>query len=743
MPAFEDLRSAFEALISGSASREQCVLVREGLESGQISIATGERAVAVGGSAEGAIIVTGDNSVVLTLDSVGKTAVQKALSGLFPSRLKQLPPDLGDFEGREGSVSQLLSMLDQGGSHAAITAIDGMPGVGKSALAIHVAHRLVDRYPDGQIFVDLGGTSQRPLTPEEAMAKVVRSFEPAAQLPDQSDDLAAVYRSVLSERAAFVVLDNALDASQVRPLLPPSPSAAIITSRRSVALAADQTINLDELNESEAKHLLQTILGSDRANDEELAVMAGLCGYLPLALRVAGTFLVVYRNWTTSEYIAALSDERQRLKRLRMEGDLALDVAASLALSAVQLAREHPGLANRWQVLTVFPQTFDRLAVAVVWGTTPEEARDDLGNLLSRSMVIFDEQRGRFRLHDLMRDVARGDYIDEIDATYTEERKQRILAAGARHAVHFKNVLATAEILYLQGGEAIFAGLALFDLEERNIAAGQEWAAQMAANEAQAARLCSRYPYEGASILNLRWSSREQIAWLKAAVAAAQRLGDKLTEASTLGNIGTAYGQLGKTCHSIMYLDRSLELAREINNRSVEGHALGNLGNAYLTLREPRPAIEFYKQALEISREIGDRRGEATDLGSLGNAYLALNEPRRAIEFYEQALEIKRDIGDRHGEGVILGNLATVYALLGESRLAIDLYEQRFAIAREIGDRRGEGHALFNLAVEIYGLGRHQDAIEKMEAALVVYELFEEPDVEKVRSLLAKWKCES
>ena len=184
---------------------------------------------------------------------------------------RQLPADLADFAGREWEIAELEALLSGDGAAAAIAAIGGMGGVGKSALAVHVAHRLVDRYPDGQLVVDMGGASDEPLEPVAAMARVIHSFEPGARLPDEADAVAALYRSLLSGKRALIVLDNASDGAQVRPLMPPPPSAAIVTSRQAIALEGVRSFNLDTLSESEAHGLLGAILGPDRVGEAELA----------------------------------------------------------------------------------------------------------------------------------------------------------------------------------------------------------------------------------------------------------------------------------------------------------------------------------------------------------------------------------------------------------------------------------------------------------------------------------------
>ncbi len=275
-----------------------------------------------------------------------------------------------------------------------------MGGVGKTALAAHVGHCLRDDFCDGQIVVDLRGTSGQPVPPTEAMARVIHAFLPQAQVPANEGEAAALYRSVLNGRRALLLLDNAADAAQVRPLVPPAHCAILVTSRRTIILDGAELFNLDALPPAEALALLRGILRNRHATDAELGEIAALSGRLPFALRVAGGFLVVHRDWTAKEYIQALTDERTRLARLKL-GDQ--DVEAVLALSARQLVKEQHDLAARWQELAVFPANFDRSAAVAVWGVPEESARVDLHALLERNLVLYHKEHGRYRVHDLMR----------------------------------------------------------------------------------------------------------------------------------------------------------------------------------------------------------------------------------------------------------------------------------------------------------------------------------------------------
>ena len=632
-------------------------------------------------------------------------------------------------------MNELVELFRQGGARASVSAIGGMGGIGKSALAIHVAHRVVDHYPDGQVVVDMRGAKEDPLTPAQAMGKVVTAFTPTVQLPEEEDAAAPLYRGALAGKRALILLDDAANDAQVRPLLVDPPTALLVTSRRTITLTGGRRVDLDEMTEPEADDFLHQIVGQNRATEAELDEIAGLCRRLPLALRVAGTFLDKYGDWSAADYAKALAEEGVRLK---VGDDRKLNVEAVLGLSAARLAADDRPLAEQWQMLSVFPAAFARPAAAAVWDTEEHAAHEGLSALAERNLLQHDPESDRYRLHDLMREVARDALRYGGGETDPAADEGRLALAAARHAEHYRTVLGTADALYLKGEEGVLAGLALFDMEWTNIEAGHAWAAAHTKDDDAAARVCNAYPDDGAYVLNLRQHPRERISWLEAAVGAARRLEDRGLEGTALGNLGLAHADLGETRRAIELYEQRLEIAREIGDRQGEGNALGNLGNAHANFGETRRAIEFHEQHLEIAREIDDRRGEGAALGNLGNAYADLGETRRAIELHEQRLEIASEIGDRRGEGAALGNLGNAYADLGETRRAIEYYEQHLEIAREIGDRRGEGNSLYNLGDELAKAGERGQAITRLQEALDILKEIESPHVERARAALAQ-----
>ena len=449
------------------------------------------------------------------------------------------------------------------------------------------------------------------------------------------------------------------------------------------ALPGLKRVTLEQLSPVEARSLLQGI--APRVSDDTADRICFLCGYLPLAIRAAGSLLDVTADLAPETYAEQLQDERRRLELIGAEG-VDLGVEASFGLSYARLT---PDAARVFRRLAAFPATFDARAEEAV---CEDPDHKHLSELLRRNLVRYNEETRRYSLHDLARLFA--------DSRLSDDERH---ATRLRHATYFLTVFQKCDELYLKGGDAIKSGLAFFDAERQNIEAGQSWACQRSSGNEVAAQLCNQYPFAGVYVLMLRQHPREVISWLEAALAAARKLKDRASE---------------------------------------EGHS-GNWGNAYRGLGETRRAIELYNQALVIAREIGDRRGERNALNGLGLAYGQLKEVRRAIEFGEQALAVSREIGDRRSEGSALGNLGVAYKRLGETRRAVEFYQQQLTICREIGDHHGEGIALSNLGRALDILGERAKAIAHVEAALEIYEQIESPYAEKARAKLAEWRGEA
>src|SRR5262249_47891775 len=348
------------------------------------------------------------------------------------------------------------------GGRTGNSGVSGVGGIGKTELSGVGANPPRGEYPHAPLFVAMLGTDEPPRAPADALAFFLRALPcPRSGAPRCLDDLTKLYLSVLSGKRALVLLDNAADREQARPLVPPQGCALLVTSRMAINLPGLVRVKLDQLDPEEARTLLRQI--ALRVTPETASRICDLCGYLPLAIRAAGSLLYVYPDLDPAEYAAQLLDERTRLESIGAEG-VETGVEASFNLSYTRLK---PETARVFRCLAVFRGSFDAAAEESV---CEDAGHKRLSELVRRSLALYEEKTGRYRLHDLARLFA-GSRLSEA------EREED----GRRHAAHYRMVLAGAHDLYLKDGDGVTRGLELFDREWANIEAGQAWAASASA----------------------------------------------------------------------------------------------------------------------------------------------------------------------------------------------------------------------------------------------------------------------
>ena len=655
--------------------------------------------------------VIGSNIIVGNNNTVNQNIYQTVQPEKSELRgLHQLPAAPPDFIGRKNLITQILNRLEKSG-YIAILALNGMGGIGKTALGLMIAHFLSAKYPDGQIFIDLKGTTT-PLSPSDILRSIILSIDPIADLHALNDaQLSAKLQSILYQKRYLLFLDNARSADQIAAIGLPASCAILVTARWQFAMPGLEGYQVGELSESEAVDFLLELCNRIDKNATELA---HACGYLPLALRIAGSFLQVNPDWPVEKYLASLNEHRKRLIALhdaREEAGLTSepDLMATFELSYQQLSKEQQ---EHWRKLGVFPASFTAQAASYLWKLEHEPALKLLGLLRRFSILEYDENTKRYHLHDLLAEFALAHMNED------EEQQARML-----HALHYWQVLDFATQQVLMGSDSLLQGLKIFDLEWENIGAGQRWAATHLESDTTALELCASYA-SLSEILSLRLHPSEYVRWIETALLATRRLGNKEAEAGMLVNLGLAHSNLGNPGKAIDAQERAVAIARQIVNRKIEATALNGLGMAYKDLGETHKSIEYYEQALQIVEKIGDIRAAGSILGNLGIAYKNLGDIAKSTDLYTEALSIARQTGNRRAELASLSNLGTNYDALQRNADAIKSNEEALALAREIGDGRTEGAIMVNLGLTYKNSGDFLKARGLLEQALALSQEF-------------------
>jgi hypothetical protein len=399
------------------------------------------------------VTASGPASVGVGRDNYGPITTNYFAEGLPPERrLHNLPSPLPEkkFVGRAGEKANIRRILRAANNgNVALLALWGMGGVGKTSLALSVADELTDQFPEAQLHYKLHGTSNAPASSEKILEDVIRRFGAGStKVPDDPESLQRDYLSCLTGKRVLLVLDNARDATQVRPLIPPKGCGLIITSRQSLhSLTEVKSIALDLLPESDSVKLLRVRTGISGARDEkrgtkdDFKTVARLCGYLPLALDVAGGFLDTFREWSLTQYIEELG--RWRLEYLKSGNDKTKDVEAVLGFSAARLVEENRELAAHWQELSILRQDFEeRVAAAVLnFGTDSLRAKSLLSTLRERSLILFDMNNQRYRLHELIQEVAAKVFEYGEDKSLAATSAERLAAARWRFTAYSADLI--------------------------------------------------------------------------------------------------------------------------------------------------------------------------------------------------------------------------------------------------------------------------------------------------------------
>jgi tetratricopeptide (TPR) repeat protein/transcriptional regulator with XRE-family HTH domain len=660
---------------------------------------------------------------------------------------RQLPADIAGFAGRPRQLQELDSVLGGEGAPTAvvISAIAGTAGVGKTALAVHWAHRAAGHFPDGQLYVNLrgfhpGGT---PTGPAMALRGFLTALDvPAQRIPAGLDAQAALYRSLLADRRMLIVLDNARDADQVRPLLPGSPRClTLLTSRNHltslIAREGARSLLLDLMSRAESRQLLVGRIGTDRATAETGAIeqIITYCARLPLALAIAAARAVIQPHLRLSTLAAELREVRHRLGALA-DGDPASDVRSVFSWSYRALT---PAAARLFRLLGSAPgPDLSAAAAASLAGLSLTQVRPLLAEL-ARAHLIDEHAPGRYTFHDLLRAYA-AERAHQVDADHDRD------AATGRVLDHYLHSAGTAARL-LDPHRDPMTLTAHRPGVTPEIAADYGQAIGWFITEHQVMLAAVEYA-TGAGLDTHAW----QLAWTLAtyfdtrgfwhdwatvghtAVTSAERSGSPLGQRHAHRNLALAHIRLGLLDDAQPHLLRALELHRRAGDVVGQAHIHVSLANVCERLERLAEALDHIQHALKLYRSSGHRRGEANTLSNLGWLHSLRGDHAQAVNYCRQALVLCREIGDRIGQAAACDSLGYAHHHLGDHDLAVSCYEDALVLFRELGDRYNEADTLTRLGETRISMGGVDAARTAWQQALSILVDLGHPGAGKLRT---------
>ncbi|WP_345617780.1 AfsR/SARP family transcriptional regulator [Streptomyces ziwulingensis] len=667
-------------------------------------------------------------------------------------RPAQLPADLPAFTGRHSELEEVRALLPAGDERAesmTTSVVSGMAGVGKTTLAVHLAHEIADRFPDGQLFINLRGfeATGSIMTPEEAIRIFLDALGiPPQRIPAQPEAQALLYRTLLARRRVLVLLDNARDADHVRPLLPGSPGCLVIVTSRNrltslIAGEGAQPLTLQQLTPADAHDFLRLRLGPKRLSAQPLAVdeIITRCGRLPLALAIVAARAVTNPDFPLSAIADELRDGQDSLDAFA-SGDLSTDVRAIFSWSYDAL----PGPAARlFRLLGLHTgPDISAPAAAALAGLPLRETRTVLREL-SHAHLLVERSPGRYTVHDLLRVYSRERLSIEETEKEREQAVDRLLAwylhtADAAYpllAPHRRRILlepAPPDCLPLQFA-AHDQALQWCEVERANLVAAVHQAAA-------SGRAGTAWRLAAASwaFFYLRSHLHDWLDTSRTALAAARGAGDRRGEAQSLADVAGALTHLRRFDESIDHYRRAMVLCRELGDVDGKAHAVSNLGNVYLNSGRFDKAVEYCRRGLMMVRHRGYAWGEAIALANLGDAYQQLGRFAEADECLEQSLTVLRSVGNRWVEGVVLDILGTVDHQLHRYDAAVEHYEQALEAHRDVAHQWGEGHTLHHLGDIQLAMGNVDEARTSWLRALAIWKNFDHPDAESMRNRLRR-----
>jgi DNA-binding SARP family transcriptional activator/tetratricopeptide (TPR) repeat protein len=665
---------------------------------------------------------------------------------------RQLPAGVRHFAGRTDELKALTDLVEgmdpaAPGGTVVISTIDGTPGIGKTALAVHWAHTVADRFPDGQLYVDLRGFD--PVGPPVGTAEAIRGFldalrVPVERIPASVEAQAALYRSLLAGRRVLVVLDNARDCAQVRPLLPASPTCLVVVTSRSqltglVAVEAAHPMTLDLLDAAEAGQLATSRLGPARVAAEPEAVeeLIDLCAGLPLALSIAAGRAATQPDFPLAVLVDQLRDARGRLDALSA-GDPASDLRAVFASSYQHLSAD---CARLFRLLGLHPGPDISLpAAASLAGIPRDKARRYLDGL-TRAHLLAERAPGRYGCHDLLRG-----YAAELGQTYdSDAERQTATRRMLDHYVH--TAAAGALVLEPHRGSITLTvadpAVAPEAMTERGPAA--DWFTAEHAVLLASIRLAAEAGHDThawqlawafATFLHWQGHWHDLVATQRTALDAARRAANRPAQAVAHRLLGRAHNRLGNLEEARLQFGRALGLFDELGDRDGQARTHHDLATVYERQERYREALEHAEHALDLHRVTGHQVWQARALNAVGWYSALLRDFRHALTCCQQALALHQEYGDHPAAAHTWDSLGYAHHHLGNHRQAIACYQHALDLHRGFGDRYPEAETLIRLGDTYHATGDRAAARRAWQRAVDILSELGHPDTDGVRARL-------
>jgi len=666
---------------------------------------------------------------------------------------RQLPAAVTQFTGRAAELQALTQILDEQArgdapGTVAISAIAGTAGVGKTALALRFAHQAASRFPDGQLYANLAGFDPggARAAPAEAVRGLLEALGvPPERIPPAPEAQEGLYRSVMADRRMLIVLDNAADERQVRPLIPASPASLVLVTSRSqlTGLAAAhgaRVLTLDVLPDDEARQMLAARIGAARATAEPRAIdeIARLCACLPLALAVAAARAAARPGFPLAALACDLRDASGRLDALDA-GDPATSVRTVLSWSYQQLT---PGAAHMFRLLGIHPgPDITTPAAASLAGCEPARARQALTEL-TRAHLITEHLPGRYAFHDLLRAYA----VEQAAATDSDTDRHQ---ATGRVLDHYLHTAHGAALLINPARDAITRTQSRPGVAPEHLTDYQQamtWlqaehqvllAAVAAADSTGFDAHVWQIAWTVADFLHLRGRLHECAAIQRTAIAAATRLTDSVAQVESLFLLARACERLAEYDQVRGHCAICLRLYQQLGDRNGEARVHKLLALTSEGQGRYADALDHDEQGLRLYQAIGNRTGEARTLNNIGYRYALLGDYQQARLSCQRSLALTAELGHRHDESYVWDSLGYAEYRLGNFPEAAACYQRALSNSREFGDVTHEAAVLTHLGDMRHAAGHVQQAREAWRQALDILDEVQHPDAEQARAKLA------